>query len=52
MIEIDSAILTKRGNVRIGDLNNILPPGIEVNPALDENTVLIEMGDLDDDAFD
>lgn len=49
VLEIDSEILVKRGNVRIGDIMNMLPPGIEVNPALSPDTVLLEMGALDEE---
>lgn len=47
---MDSALLVKRGNIRIGDLVNTLPPGIELNPALDLDTVLIKMSDLDEES--
>ena len=49
VLEIDSEILVKRGNVRIGDVVNMLPPGIEVNPALNLDTILVEMGALDEE---
>ena len=47
VLEVDSEVLVKRGKVRVGDIYNTLPPGIELHEDERLDQVIAEMRRID-----